>query len=137
MQPTSTKAPAPTSTPSPISRLAERVKRWRATRSRGQRIPEDLWSAAVALARVHGVCPVASSLKLNYYDLQRRLGGPRRKPKSASELPTFVEVASLHPAKPDPGTVELIRSNGSRLTLRLSNPKSRDLLPLVHAFLRS
>ena len=37
----------------------------------------------------------------------------------------------------DPGTVEVTRSNGSRLTLRLPTARVRDLLPLVHAFLRS
>ena len=134
-------SPAKAATDRPIPNfhapLAERLNRWRSTRGRGQRIPEELWKAATTLARVHGLCPTSTALKLNYYDLQRRLGGPRRKSKSASELPTFVELPTVPSAKPDPGTVELIRSNGSRLTLRLPNPKSRDLLPLVHAFLRS
>jgi len=134
MQTRSTKVALPSSTPSVFAGLADRLNDWRRTRCRGQRIPEELWEAATTLARAHGVCPTSTALKLNYYDLQRRLGGSSGKPKPVPKLPTFVEMAS---GKPDPGTVELIRSNGSRLTLRLSNPKSRDLLPLVQAFLRS
>ena len=57
-----------------MSALAERLEHWRRTRPRGQWISAELWDAATSLARVHGICPVSSALKLNYYDLQPRLG---------------------------------------------------------------
>lgn len=136
MQTRSTKAALTPSTPNVLAGLAERLNHWRRTRCRGQRIPEELWSAATALARHHGLASTAAALKLNYYDLQRRLE-PSRKGKIASSRPAFVEMPSLVTAKPDPGTVELTHVNGSRLTLRLTDPRSRDLLPLVQAFLRS
>lgn len=136
MQTRSTNVALISSTPNPLADLAERLNHWRRSRCRGQRIPEELWSAATALARLHGLAPAATALKLNYYDLQRRLE-PSRKVKTASRLPAFVELPNLVTAKADPGTVELTHANGSRLTLRLTNPRSRDLLPLVQAFLRS
>lgn len=136
MQSRSTKAAPAPSTPSALSALAARLHDWRSTRPRGQRIPPELWSAATGLARVHGLCPVSSALKLNYYDLQRRLGPSRKGPTSAPR-PTFVELPGPLPARSDPGTVELVHPNGSRLTLRLSQPRLRDLLPLVAAFLRA
>ena len=136
MQTNTAKAATDRSNPNVYASVAERLNHWRRTRCRGQRIPEELWSAATALARHHGLAPTATALKLNYYDLQRRLE-PSRKVKTASSLPAFVELPSLVTAKPDAGTVELTHANGSRLTLRLTNPRSRDLLPLVQAFLRS
>lgn len=131
-----TKTQVTPSTSITVPALAERLKHWRSTRLRGQRIPEDLWSAATSLARVHGLSATATVLKLDYYGLQRRLGLPR-KGKSASLPSTFVELAGVLSAKSDAGTVELVRANGSRMTLRLLNASSRELLPLITTFLRS
>ena len=138
MQTRTTKDTLPPSTPHAVADLAERLNHWRHNRCRGQRIPEELWSAATALARHHGLASTASALKLNYYDLQRRLGGKPSKPRARSAAPAFVELPALAPTKArETGTVELIRSNGSRLTLRLPTARVRELLPLVNAFLRS
>ena len=138
MQPRSTNATNNPSLSNVFGDLAERLSHWRGNRRRGERIPEELWSAATALARHHGLAPTASALKLNYYDLQRRLGGKPSKPRARSAAPAFVELPALAPATArDTGTVELIRSNGSRLTLRLPTARVRELLPLVNAFLRS
>ena len=123
----------------PLSALAAGLNAWRSTRSVGQRIPEHLWKAAAELARVDGVGPIAAALKLSYYDLQRRVGPPARARKPRTKPPHFVELPP--PRTPDrstgPETVELTRPNGSRLILRLPTVRARDLLPLVHAFLRS
>lgn len=121
-----------------LQRLAQRLQNWRSTRTRGQRIPEELWIAAVALARVHGINPTAATLRLNYYGLQRRLGGGREQRKRRLTPAPFFEVAG--PALPsgvgEPGTLELLHGSGARLTLRLPNASPKDLLPLVHLFLR-
>ena len=128
----------PHTNPAQLPPLAQRLKAWRATRKRGQRIPEDLWKAAVDLARVHGLNPTAAALKLSYYDLQRRLLG-RRRPRRRPLTPgAFVEVT---PPAPPPGlgergTLELVQTSGARLTLRLPNACAKDLVPLVHLFLR-
>jgi hypothetical protein len=119
--------------------LADRLNHWRSVRSPGHRIPEALWKAATALARVQGIAPVSAALKLNYYDIQRRLGRPRRPRKPRVQRLDFVELAPLVSPSParETSTVEILRSSGARLTLRLPHPKSRDLLPLVQAFLRA
>ena len=123
----------------PRSALLSELNAWRSTRSVGQRIPEPLWRAAAELARVDGVGPIAAALKLNYYDLQRRLEAPTRPQKPRAKPAPFVELPapSTFNRSVDPGTVELTRPNGSRLTLRLPTARARDLLPLVHAFLCS
>ena len=118
-----------------IERLHRRLSVWRDRRRRGQRIPEELWQAAAALARVHGVSPVASALRLNYSDLQRRArwtAGPGR----ASAPASFVEVpiARLVPALGSPTVIEWAHPSGSRLTLRVQN--TAELLAVVQSMLR-
>jgi len=122
----------------PIHPLVQRLKAWRSTRIRGQRIPEELWKAAVDLARVHGLHPTAAALKLNYYGLQRRLLGGRVQRKRRVTSAPFVELAP--PAMPcgldERGTLEMVKASGARLSLRLPHASPKDLLPLVHLFLR-
>ncbi len=123
---------------SPLQQLAQRLQAWRTTRRRGQRIPEPLWKAATDLARVHGLNPAVAALKLNYYDLQRRLQA-RRAPRTRRPTPpTFVELppAPWPPDLGERGTVEVVHASGARLTLRLPNARAKDFLPLVRLFLR-
>lgn len=124
---------------SPVQHLAQRLKAWRTTRRRGQRIPDPYWKAATELARVHGLHPTAAALKLNYYDLQRRLRARQAPRTRRPTLPAFVELppAPWPPGLGERGTVELIHASGARLNLRLSNARPKDLLPLVRLFLRA
>lgn len=118
--------------------LARRFKTWRATRPRGQRIPEELWQEATQLARIHGLNPTVAALKLNYYDLQRRLRAHRTPRQGRSGGPLFVEVPVVPgpPGGDERGTVELVRSSGERLVLRFADASPRDVLPVVQLFLR-
>jgi hypothetical protein len=87
---------------------------------------------------MRGLHPTAAALKLNYYGLQRRLMGGRVQRKGRDTPAPFVELAP--PVMPcgldERGTVEMIQASGARLTLRLPNASPKDLLPLVHLFLR-
>jgi hypothetical protein len=123
---------------SQLQPLAQRLKAWRSTRTRGQRIPEELWKAAADLAHVHGLNPTATALRLDYYGLNRRFSGGRVQRKRRVPPPAFVELAP--PALPsgvgEGGTLELVQVSGARLTLRLPNASPKDLLPVVQLFLR-
>ena len=124
---------------SALQQLAQRLKVWRTTRRHGQRIPDQYWKAATDLARVHGLHPTSATLKLNYYDLQRRLQA-RRAPRTRRPTPaTFVELppAPWPPGLGERGTVEVVHTSGARLNLRLPNARPKDLLPLVRLFLRA
>jgi hypothetical protein len=133
-----TTSTAPRPEPPQLHALAQRLNAWRASRSRGQRIPDELWRAAADLARVHGLSRTAAALKLSYYDLKRRLVAGRRPRRRRLTPAPFVEVAppALAPDLGERGTVELVQASGARLTLRLPNPSASDLLALVHLFLR-
>ena len=115
--------------------LRQRLSDWRERRRPRQRIPQPLWQAAAALARLHGVSPVASALRLNYYDLQRRATSIAR-PAKASAPACFVEVpvARLTPVAGAPTLIEWAHPSGSRLTLRLQS--TQDLLAVVQSLLR-
>lgn len=119
----------------PLHALAERLETWRASRSIGQRIPEELWQEAVRLAQVHGLSATSTALKLYYYGLQRRMGQSRRCSPKAQPT-TFVELATPIISTADHGTLELHSPSGSRLTLRLPQARAKELLPLVGLFLR-
>ncbi len=122
---------------SELEQLARRLNAWRARRAPGQRIPDELWRGATDLAAVHGLSPVSAALKLNYYDLQRRLRAGRPRRAGRSTVPTFVELApgTAPPGSWERGTLELVHPCGARLTLRLPHARPRDLLALVEQFL--
>ena len=121
---------------SPFQALAQRLKAWRATRSPGARIPEELWKGAVDLARVHGLSPTVTALNVGYYELQRRLGGAGKPRRQGAPVTQFVEVSALPTSPGQPGTLELVQTSGARLTVRLPNAGAKDFLPIVHLFLR-
>ena len=134
-----TTSPTPRRDPSQqLQALAQRLKAWRARRTPGQRIPEELWKAAAQVARVHGLSRTASALKLAYYDLQRRVPDAGVRPRRAICPTSFVQLAA--PAWPvgtaESGTLELTQACGAQLTLRLPNASPKDLVPLVQLFLR-
>lgn len=101
-------------------------------------MPEPLWAAAVSLARECGAWRVARELRIRHDSLKSRLSDsePSAAAKRASTR-SFVEVAPLPPRPESPSTptvVELSRSDGARLTLRLSSAAAPDLHSLISAF---
>ena len=58
-----------------LEQLGLRLKCWREARVRGQRIPAEMWTAAVQMARQFGVQRVAKGLHLDYGRLKRRVQG--------------------------------------------------------------
>ena len=59
-----------------LAELRRRFGVWRHRRSRGTRIPEELWQAAAQAARAHGVCRISRHLGVDYYALNQRLMCP-------------------------------------------------------------
>jgi len=125
-------------TPLELRTLTEKLTLWRRTRRRGQRIPEALWNEASILARSSGVSTISAALKLNYYDLQRRVRGERVTQGPPHTEPTFIQLppAVLPSSVGEHGILEFVHASGSRFILRLPEAKPKQLLGLVQAFLR-
>ena len=83
--------------PEAIAQLQRQLDQFRSTQSHRAKIPEHLWRAAVELARVHGLHPVAHPLRLDYMGLKKRLNGgssPQRKSNPSRQVTemSFVEL---------------------------------------------
>src|SRR4051794_13145019 len=76
-----------------LDQARERFEEWRSNRRGKARIPTELWSAAVEVARREGINRTARELHVAWDDLKRRVattGEVRRQP----DPPVFVELVA-------------------------------------------
>lgn len=124
-----------------LAQLFERVGRWRASRENAKsRVPEELWSQAVEVARVDGVWATSKALRFNYCNLQRRLASaPKVRGKGASIEPVstqFVEIPASTIATRCTDAkvvVELLGPRNDRMRIE-ADPRALDVVALVRAF---
>ena len=123
--------------------LKGRFEQWRAWRVVGQRIPAQLWDAAVAAALEHGAYRVAAELHLDYAVVKRRAALAGGKTPASGLTPRFVElVAPAVPAVPAvPAAahaqcvVELDNARGAKMRVELGgNGLAAGLSALCSAF---
>src|SRR5260370_38920691 len=79
----------------PIVSLEEaraRFEEWRNNRSGKARIPAELWSAAVEVARKEGINLTARELHVAWGDLKRRMATPMAEVPQQPGSPAFVEL---------------------------------------------
>jgi hypothetical protein len=70
-----------------------RFENWRQSRRGKERIPDELWSVAIEVARRDGVNPTAVALHLDGGKLKRRMAAADSVPGKAVP-PTFVELVA-------------------------------------------
>jgi hypothetical protein len=111
---------------------------WRARRPRGERIPDELWAKAVAAAETHGVSRAATTLRLDYYALKRRLGDDHGECLEDSDVAaTFVELPLRTSAPTISCTIEIDPSDApdgvgrTRLRIECDAITPADLSTLV------
>ena len=118
-----------------IDDVRSRFEQWRQTRQGKTPIPDELWSAAAAVARRDGVNPTAMALHLDGGKLKRRMatsGRPARKEPPAA----FIEL--LAPSKVRSGshlpecTLELEGRNG-KLRMHCQAASTQELAALSRA----
>jgi len=114
--------------PLPLERAAERFQRWRKARRRGTPIPERLWTVAVEMAAVYGVCKTASTLKLDYYCLKRRLSESTL--AEAVPPPAFLELPAAPLAAASECIIDCENSVGARMRIHLKGMTLPDLAAL-------
>ena len=114
-----------------VSEVRSRFEQWRQTRQGKARIPDELWSAAVAVARRDGVNRTAAALHLDGGKLKRRMAAAGSRPRKAAP-PAFVElVASTTDGSPE-YTIELEGRHG-KLRIHSKGATAAELAELSRA----
>lgn len=114
-----------------------RFDQWRRCRQKGERIPESLWAAAVEVAAEYGVSRTASTLRVAYYALKKRLAKqalPSRPMPQLGELPAFVEFTAPTQAPRGECLLELEDARGARMRVHLKGVEAPDLAALSRSF---
>ena len=96
-----------------IEEAQEQFENWRRGRKRGERIPANLWAAAVALAQQHGVWPTAKALHLDHSRLKRRVGNGEEDEKRSAFVELIPQGAMLY------STVEMEDGQGARMRVEV------------------
>lgn len=104
-----------TKEPRTVEEVAARLEEWRQSRQKRAAIPEELWSAAIEVARREGVSRTAAALRLDYGKLKRLMiaaDGVEKKTPS----PSFMELIA-----PEAGAVAqcAIEMEGRRARIRI------------------
>jgi hypothetical protein len=124
--------------PARLERLRQRFEQWRRSRQPRSRIPGRLWSAAVALAKIHGVNRTARTLRLDYYSLKDRVGPDEatvtRDPLAVPTTPPFIELSSPASTGLCQCRVELKAADGTKMRIRLKSAAMPDLAALGRSF---
>ncbi len=114
------------------AKLAQGLKcfeQWRSKHKPGTRLPDPLWSLATELAREFGLNPTASTLRLDYYGLKKRLerlGLDDTSPATAK--PSFLELLPVETTSAAECTIECQNAAGTQIRIQL---KGRDLPDLT------
>ena len=101
-----------------LAQTRRRLERWRATRRAGVPMPEELWAAAIKVARRHGVYPTARALGLEYNKLKRLAQSSGRAQKGLP-APTFVELIGAPPAAGAHCRIEMQGPGGGTMRIEL------------------
>ena len=112
----------------PIVSLDEakaRFQEWRNIRRGKARIPSELWSAAVEVARQEGINRTARELRVAWDDLKRRMPATGAVPQQ----PAFVElVTPLMQSVPE--CILEVEGNRGKLRIQLKGASASDLASL-------
>lgn len=121
--------------PTALARAAWRFESWRRSRTT-QRIPEELWSLAADLGARFGVSRTARALRIQYYDLKKRVPDVLRDAPSAKPTaPAFVEILTAPSTMPSECVVEFESSAGDKMRVEMKGAKTSDIMALSKLFL--
>jgi hypothetical protein len=128
-----------------VERVRRRWAEWRSTHAVRSRLPEELWSAAVELARRDGIDATARALDVDKPSLRKwagRLNPAPRQPtrrkslskQRANALPAFVELLASGSGTGTSCLVEVESQRGAKLRLELKGIQPSELAELIRVF---
>lgn len=117
--------------PPAAEQVQARFEQWRQTRQGKARIPEELWAAAIEVARRDGVNRTAAALRLDGGKLKRRMVASGAAAQRSAP-PAFVELMVPGAASLPEYTIELEGRTG-RLRIHCKGTTAADLAGLSRA----
>jgi len=123
--------------PESLARGRDRFEDWRRDRKPGTRIPDPLWTLAAKLAETHGVSRTASTLRLDYHTLKKRVAAMTGDSVAMPEAFLELSPASLSPASLAPTgecVVEFEDGTGASMRVQLRGGDVPDLVALGRSF---
>ena len=124
----------PREIPAVVAALGERIEEWREKRTKGTRMPEELWGTATQAASLHGVCFVSRSLRLSCHSLRRRVEDEGEEPTNGVNGFVELDARKLLGSQESLKTVlELSRPDGACVRLQVSGHTEFDMLALARA----
>lgn len=119
--------------PTALSHARRQLDQWRSRQSGRKRLPQELWSKAVALAREHGINKTARTLGLKYDSLKKHLeatppaasGRGKVEPEFIELLPQEMMPLSLE------CTIELEDGRGGKMRMHMKGASLADLASLA------
>lgn len=116
-----------------VKEVRRAVAGWRRTRQKRTAMPAELWAAAVALARRHGMNPVARALRIDYGSLARRVAQSRSGQAGTVPGKDFIELRGAD-LLGGATMIEVVEIDGARMTIRIGAGGALDATALVTAF---
>ena len=114
-----------------LAKVREAFEGWRNSRTGRERIPVDLWQAAVDLSDSLSPCKIAKELRLDYNGLRRRI----QERSGGTPPPRFLEVRMDQLLCSNQCTVQLRSPAGFELTVHVSTASELQLPHLIDRFL--
>jgi len=123
-----------------LESLRGRMDRWRAgCGGKRSRVPQELWNAAIEVARREGVWATSRATRLNYQGLKDRMSQASTGSGIETTSPSFIEVAMAAARTADGSSrtvIELEGRGGERLRVEVTGASGLDVVGLAHAFWR-
>ena len=122
--------------PAGMEKVCGRFERWRKTHRRGRSpIPKQLWDAAAAAAREHGVFRTSKVLHLEFNKLKGFVESVRPRKRTANPAPQFMELMTAPPAGVSECVIELEGRRPGKMRIHWKGMSASDVAELSRALL--
>jgi len=118
-----------------LEQIKKRFINWRRTRKAKNPIPKRLWNSAAKIAMQCGLSRTAKALRLNYYDLKKRIDV--RINAQSPLAPAFIELSPAAAGSTSECFIECENKNGSKMRIQIKGMNAPDLNAISAAFWRS
>lgn len=117
-----------------LERLQRQLEAWRKSHRSRSRLPGRLWNEAARIAGYYGLNKTAKALRLDYYDLKKRVDD-----SACTEKPTpaFVELVPEALSPFPECLIELEAQSGTKMRIHLKGMTLPDLTTLGNMFWRN